>query len=87
MLTDNITFVLGRITPVKYKHFGSNSFPNSVIRQYIVLLLRREWGTVELVTTDLLSHVGFGLDGSSQVPESLSDVYNLFSGCLGSNKL
>ena len=56
MLTENITFVLGRVTPVKYKSFGSNGFPNSVVRQYIVPLLRREWGTVELVTTDFCHH-------------------------------
>ena len=36
MLTENITFVLGRVTPVKYKNFVSNSFPNSVVRHYIV---------------------------------------------------
>ena len=28
MLTEKVTFVLGRITPVKYKDFGSNSLPN-----------------------------------------------------------
>ena len=55
MLTENITLVLGRVTPVKNKYFGSYGFPNSMVRQYIVPLLGREWGTVELVTTGLLS--------------------------------
>ena len=34
--TENIILVLGRITPVKNKYFGSYGFPNSVVRQYIV---------------------------------------------------
>ena len=36
MLTENITFVLGGITPVQNKYFGSYGFPNSVVRQYVV---------------------------------------------------
>ena len=55
MLTENITLVLGRITPVKNKYFGNYGFPNSVVNNILCLLLRREWGTIELVTTDLLS--------------------------------
>ena len=67
MLTENITFVLGRVTPVKYKDFGSNSFPNSVVRQYIVALTwkgvgNRGAGHNRLVVT---KHVGLGLDGNS----------------------
>ena len=36
VLAEAVTFDLGRVTPVKYKDFGRNCFPNSVVRQYIV---------------------------------------------------
>ena len=67
MLTENITFVLVRITHVKYKDFGSNSFANSVVRQYIVPFTKkgvgnRGAGHNRLVVT---KHVDLGLDGNS----------------------
>ena len=36
VFAENVTLVLGRITPMKNKHFGSYGFPNSVIRQCVV---------------------------------------------------
>ena len=38
VLTENITLVLGRVTPMKNKYSGSYGFPNSVARQYVVPL-------------------------------------------------